>query len=114
MVDFDKMVSEAKKSIQIIICNPKCFAFSDFGDAGNTCYNPLVFNCENDKKEDALWHAAVKFAMPHGSYTHRVLAPIVARELGAKFVTYDWLIKIIGRIVSSGSGELETMVDLSK
>lgn len=101
MLDFNKIVDDARKAIQMIIPYCDCLAWEDFSDRGNPCYNPLLFENETDIKEDALWHAAVKAAMPHGSDMHSVLASKVATVLNNKWVTYDWLIKALSRVINT-------------
>lgn len=112
---FSSMVDDAKKRIQLLITNTDCIAWQDFSDKGSPCYNPLVFLNETEKCEDALWLAAVKVAMPHGSYEHGLLMPKVAAILNTKWVTYDWLIKACGRIFNGCDyNEFKNMITLSR
>jgi hypothetical protein len=95
--------NEAENTIKAMINHPDCIAWLDFGDRGNSCCG--LFKLENQEEiiEDALALACVKMVMPKGTTIHLKLARLVADRIGCKYVTYDWLIKIVGRIVALGS-----------
>ena len=96
-------LEEVKQAILLLSTHPQNIAWSDFGDRGNVCTGPFRLESDEEIVEDALALAAVKIAMPKGSPLHLKLSSAVARILGCNWVTYDWLIKIVGRIMACGS-----------
>lgn len=114
VVNFTDMRSEVRKGIQELIQYHSCVAWLDYGDCGNPCYDPYVFETGTEREIDALTHAAVKAELVKGSSTHHLLAELVAKDLKNEYVTYDWLIKVIARILSGTSIEqLHDMLELS-
>ncbi len=115
IINFDQVVKDVTKAIRLIIFYHDCIAWEDYSDRGNACYKPYVFENDIEKRNDALMHAAVKVAMPHGSYLHKVLAEKVAGDLNDTWVTYDWLIKALARLLNGISyTELKSMIELSR
>ncbi|MDA8227042.1 MAG: hypothetical protein M0T74_04955 [Desulfitobacterium hafniense] len=105
---------EVRRAIQQLLTHYDCVSWLDFGDRGNPCYAFYNFDTEEERIEDAYALAAVKIVMPKGSVLHLTLSRSVAQEIGCKYVTYDWLIKALSRIVGSSSyKELSDMVHLS-
>jgi hypothetical protein len=96
-------LNEVRKTVLLLSAYPENIAWSEFGDRGNACAGPFKLENEEELLEDALALAAVKISMPKGSMLHLNLARSVAKTLDCKWVTYDWLIKIVGRIVACGS-----------
>lgn len=107
-------VQEVNACIQdILIPYAANFAWEDFSDKGNACYNPFVFNSEQEEIDLAMTRAAVQLAMPYGSQAHHILGQEVANLLGTKWVTYDWLAKAVSRLLSGVTyQELKKMVVL--
>ncbi|MBW9171219.1 hypothetical protein K2F43_08370 [Clostridium estertheticum] len=105
---------EVRRAIQLLLKHIECVAWLEFGDRGNPCYDPYNFDTEEEHIEDAYALAAVKIVMPKGSVLHQKLSESVAQEIGCKYVTYDWLIKALSRIVASSSyKELADMMKTS-
>ncbi|MDD6963706.1 MAG: hypothetical protein PUJ52_01395 [Firmicutes bacterium] len=114
VVDFTDMIGKTNVGIQMLIRHHDCIAWEEFSDHGNPCVDPYVFDTKIERQEDALMHAAVKVALPKGSATHVRLAELVARDLNNKYVTYDWLIKTVSRVLGVTSlSELRKMIELS-
>ncbi len=108
-------VIEVKKCIEEILIPYAClFTWSDFGDRGNSCYNPYVFDNPQEEIDAVLTRAAVLLAMPKGSLAHITLARLVANSVESAWVTYDYLAKIVARILSGTSyNELKTVVKIA-
>lgn len=100
LVDFSVMRAKAKEGIQELTAHAGSVAWEDFGDAGNPCYDPCRFDTEKEREMDALTLAAVKVELQKGSKLHHKLAGLVAAALGNKYVSYDWLIKAVTRILN--------------
>lgn len=99
---------------QILIPYAACFAWKDFNDSGTPCYHPFRYDSPQEATEAAFTRASVYLAMPKGSQTHRLLGQRVASVLGRRWVQYDWLVKIVGRILSGSTpDELSHMVTLA-
>ena len=114
VVDFTDMRNEVRKGIQELIKYHSCVAWLDYGDDGNPCYDPYVFDTRIEREVDALTHAAVKVELAKNSSTHHLLAELVAKDVKNEYVTYDWLIKIVARILCGTSVEqLHDMLELS-
>lgn len=115
MIDFETMKKEARRGTQIIINYHDCLVWNEYGDKGNPCYNPLEYSSQAECDEEALWFAAVKATMKKNSYTHHLLAELVAKDLGCAWVCYDWLCKSMSRIFNGQSMDaLINMCCLSK
>lgn len=105
---------EVRRALQLLLNQSHCVAWLDFGDRGNPCYDPYNFSTEEERLEDAYTLAVVKIVMPKKSALHQKLGRTVAQNIGCKYVTYDWLIKVLSRIVARSSyKELADMVHLS-
>lgn len=114
VVDFTDMIGKTKVGIQMLIRHHACIAWEEFSDNGNPCVDPYVFDTKIEREEDALMHAAVKVVLQKGSANHIRLAELVARDLGNKYVTYDWLTKTASRVLGVTSlSELRKMIELS-
>ena len=98
-----KKINEVRSAVILLSTYPENIAWLDFGDRGNACTGPFKLENEEEILEDALALAEVKISMPKGSKLHRELARSVAEILDCAWVTYDWLSKIVGRIVACGS-----------
>lgn len=109
-------VQEVNACIQdILIPYASNFAWQDFSDKGNICYNSFVFDSKEEEIDLAMTRAAVQLAMPYGSQAHHILGQKVASLLDTKWVTYDWLAKAISRLLSGGTyQELREMAALSE
>ena len=107
-------LSEFKEAVDLLSIYPESIAWSDFGDRGNACTGSFKLKDKEEIVEDALALAAVKICMPKGSMLHRKMARSVAKILNCRWVTYDWLIKVVARIVACGSyQDFKRMLSLS-
>ncbi|WP_353892909.1 hypothetical protein PRVXH_002299 [Proteinivorax hydrogeniformans] len=107
-------ITEIGKTIILLSSYPENIGWLDFGDSGNACTGSFKLEDEEEILEDALAVAAVKCAMPKGSKLHNKLGSEVASIVGCNWVTYDWLIKIVGRIVAFTTlDEFRNMLNLS-
>lgn len=107
-------INEVRKAVYLLSAYPENIEWSDFGDSGNACTGPFKLKDEEEILEDALALAAVKISMPKGSMLHLNLAHSVAKNLDSKWITYDWLSKIVGRIMACGSfQDFQDMIALS-
>jgi hypothetical protein len=107
-------ITEIGKSIVLLSTYPEIIAWSDFGDRGTTCTGPFKLKDGDEILEDAAALALVKISMPKGSMLHLNLAGSVAKILDCKWVTYNWLSKIVGRIIACGSfQDFQNMLALS-
>ena len=104
MGNFDKMIRKSKIGIRLLCRHHAAVAWSELGDRGNPCVDWYSFETEEDRIQDALMLAATKVALPKGSDTHIYLSQLVASDVQAHFVTYDWLVKAVSRLL--GSAEL--------
>ena len=115
IIDFTILCNTTRKGIQELINYHDCVAWLDFSDEGNPCYNPYSFDTHLERELDALQLAAVKVELAKGSYQHKLLVELVSKDIGKKYVTYDWLIKAVARILCGTSlTELHNMLELSK
>lgn len=112
MKGFEIMKIEAKRGTQILINYHDCFGWNEFGDKGNACYNPFEYSSQAECDEEALWLAAVKSTMKKNSYTHQLLAELVAKDIGCAWVTYDWLCKSMSRIFNGQS--MDALIDMCR
>lgn len=113
-LNFQNIRNKVAKAIPEIIRYHDCIAWSDLSDRGNPCYDPYDFPTIEDREEEALTYAAVKIELPKNSASHLLLSALVADDLGAKWITYDWLIKAITRVTCGATLEdLRKMLALS-
>lgn len=108
-------VFEANMCItDLLIPHAECFAWNDFGDRGNPCYKPYDFANPQEAFDAAVSEMVVTLAMPKGSPEHIQLGSKIADLLDCQYVTYDWLKKIVGRLLSGTNyNELKEMTALS-
>lgn len=108
-------LSETKRAItEVLIPYADCFAWKDFGDRGNPCYDPYKLADSQEAYNSAVSEMYVALAMPKGSPEHIQLGSRIASLLDCKYVTYDWLRKVVGRALSSTDyNELKEMTALS-
>ena len=107
-------LDETKKALDKIKHNPECFVWQDFGDRGNPCTGRLDnLSTSIEIEKNALSLANVKQAMPKYSDLHSSLSKNVACEIGANWVTYDWLSKVLGRILEDDFITFSHMLNLS-
>lgn len=107
-------LNEVLQALQIINSHPECINWIDFGDSGNPCTGRLdILTSANDIQKNAISLSNVKQAMPKYSKLHMKLSPKVASEVGAKWVTYDWLTKILARILEDDYITFLNMFNLS-
>ena len=115
MENFNEIIVSVKKAMLTITQYHDCIAWIDYSDKGNSCYNPYNSSSQADRENDALWFAAVKVAIPKGSHDHVSLAKYIAKNLNIKWITYDWLIKAIARVLNGVTlTEFEKMCKLSR
>lgn len=98
VVDFTDWCNETQHKIQILIQYHSLVDWRSFEDASHP--NPYLFSTRIAREEDGLYLAAVKVELAKGSYQHLLLSQLVACDIQKKYVHYDWLIKIVSRIVS--------------
>lgn len=108
-------ITEVKRCIaHILLYYPDCFDWTAFSDKGTPCYFPDRFSDVKEAYEEATTRAAVLVAMPKGSRSHILLGSKIAELLCCKYVTYDWLVKAVGRLLSGTNyEELKEMTILS-
>ena len=108
-------LSETKKAITtLLILFAEYIAWKDFGDRGNPCYDPYKFADSQEAYDAALSEMYTTLAMPKGSPEHIQLGSRIASLLDCKYVTYDWVKKVVGRLLSSTDyNELKEMTALS-
>ncbi len=99
MTDLD----EVRDAILLIAKHPDCLEWKSFSDKGSDCCGPYTLNTEHEIREDAFALAAVKIVVTKGSALHLELARSIAQIIGCKYVTYDWMIKVLGRVIALGS-----------
>lgn len=108
LLEMETRIVEDK--INIIRGNASNIAWLDFSDR---FYIPLEQD-EAERRENSLNHALIKIVMPHGSELHLSIMHEVAEHLGARWVTYDWLTKVLSRLFAPIScSELRQAVNLS-
>ncbi|MBU8763766.1 hypothetical protein KM868_09690 [Micrococcus luteus] len=107
-----KDLNEIRAAAQMLVKHADCIAWTEFGDNGNSC-GPYTLDSEDEIKEDAFALAAVKIVVPKGSTLHYDLTRSVAQVIGCGYVTYDWIIKVLGRIVVV-SGSYNDLHDMLK
>lgn len=109
-----KNINEVVKSLELLNKYPENIAWNDFSDRGNSCYSPYNISSK-ELNEEADSRAAVLKAMPKYSATHLSLSRSIAEIIGTKWVTYDWLCKILGRIIATAESysDFEKIIALS-
>ena len=106
-------VCEAINNVIIPYCD--CIAWSDFSDTGSCCFNPYKFESKEEEIEADFTHAFVMLAIPKGGDIHLTLAKEIANLLGNKYITYDWCIKAIARVLlRTTADELLSIAILSR
>lgn len=94
-------LSEVKVCIEsILIPHSDSIAWEDFTDKGNACYKPYDFKNKQEEMETACTEMLVTLAMPKHSDNHVALSKRVASLLGNNWISYDWLKKAVGRVLS--------------
>ena len=102
--------TEIKHAIELISKYPENFAWEDFTDKGNSCIGRY-----EDGYEESINLGTVKLLIPKYGIFHIKLNKSVAKLLHLNYVTYDWLIKTVSRIVSCDSyANFLSMVKLSE
>lgn len=110
-MDYEDMKMIVKKGIPLLRYYHDCFCWTEFGNSGNACYDPLDVTDEEAEQEN-LWIAAVKTIIPRNSKKHALLNRIIAHDIGCKWVTYNMLATYIARILSGQS--LEDILHMCK
>ena len=101
-MDYNLFISkETAEEVIVCICiirdNVPCFAWSDFsGDKG--CFNPASMSKEEWARL-SITQGIVYAVIKKGSELHKNLARKIANYLGKKFIGYDYLCKVISRIL---------------
>ena len=108
--------SEVGRTIDnVLLPYDDCFAWLDYGPAGNPCYDPNSFSSVAEEEEASYTLAAVNLEMKRNSNRYTKLAEKVAAQTGNKYVTYPWLRDTVARILSESSyEELLAMARLSR
>lgn len=102
---------EVESAIKLIENYPETLAWQDFGDKnkGNSCIGKY-----EDGVEESINLGTVKLLIPKGGKLHLNLNKSISHILNLNYVTYDWLIKSVSRIVSSGTfNNFASMMQLS-
>lgn len=92
-------LAETKVALLIIDRYPETIAWEDFSDKGNSCTGRLDVLPPSEIAKNAISYAQVKTIMVKYSRLHRTLSKSVAKEMGLKYVTYDWLTKALSRLL---------------
>ena len=90
---------DVEDAVKLLITGIDCIAVYDFTDRGNACINWYHLSLL-DSIVVATTKATVEIVVKKGSPLHHDLERAVASETGNKWVTYDWLVKVTGRILS--------------
>lgn len=98
-----KEIGELRRSIRLLIKYPHSFTYLDFGDRGNVCAKNLDRMTTDENIDYAESYAAVLVAMPKYSELHKHFAPVLATELGVKRLKYDYIVKLLARILGDDS-----------
>lgn len=107
-------INETKQAIQLLMKHTNCIAWTDFSDRGNSCTGRLDrLTTANEIAKNAISLSNVKQAMPKYSNIHVKLSQAVASEIGVNWVTYDWLVKTLGRILEEDYQTFYQMLNLS-
>lgn len=102
-------ILEIQKAISLLEQYPQCVAWLDFSDRGNPCCGKY-----QDDTTTAINLGVVKSLIPKYSSTHTSLNKSIVNVLGGNWVTYDWLIKVVSRVVSVSSfSDFKQMIELS-
>ncbi|MCQ4022491.1 MULTISPECIES: hypothetical protein [unclassified Ruminococcus] len=105
----------ARCIIEILIPYADCFAWGDFGAAGNPCYDPYNWSSPAEEEEEAYTLAAVQLELKKNGQRHIDLAEKVANNTGNDYVTYPYLRDAVSRILASSTyDELLTQVKFSR
>lgn len=105
---------ELQQAIPLIIQNVDCFKLEDFKDKGSHYINWFNLSLE-EAKELAFTKADVEIIMPKNSNLYRSMSKALSNAIGSEWVTYDWTVKIIGRILAfSTLDEIKKAIALSK
>ena len=100
---------------KILIPYADCFAWPDFGAAGNPCYDPYDWDSPEEEEEEAYTLAAVQLVMKKNGVRHNKLAKAVAKSTSNDYVTYPYLRDAVSRILSpTNYDELLWQVKLSQ
>lgn len=107
-------LEETKKALTLIESHTDCIAWVDFADRGNACTGRIdILTDPTEIAQNSVSLSNVKQIMPKQSDLHLNISPKVATEIGAKWVTYDWLVKTLSRILESKFEDFEHILNLS-
>lgn len=107
-------INEVLNTLHLLTAYPSSVAWQELTDHGNPCYSPYMYNTLQEEISEALTIAAVRVAMPKKSKLHLSLSSLVAVELQNKWVSYDWLIKACGRLLTGNTySELQRAISFS-
>lgn len=110
MHDFQTILQATQQKLALLAPNLAYFDWESFGDRGNPCYRPYAFPDREWEVTEALTLAAVRVLIPHGSAEHAFFASGIAKELDTAWVTYDWLIKALARLLTSPYADLKESI----
>ena len=100
-------IDQVRNCIQIIVDYSKCFGYAEYGDRGNACCGThdqyLASLSTQDRQEEiekeAYTMASVRIAMPKWSGLHLALSEKVKKQIPVDRINYDYLVKIVTRIL---------------
>jgi len=109
-----KKYKEVEQAIPLIINDIDCFNLVDFKDRGSPCIDWFNLS-QQETHELAITKAYVEICMPKNLQLHRSMSKALSKATGSKWVTYDWTVKTVGRILAfSTLEEFSKMLVLSK
>lgn len=110
MTDFE----EVQKALLLLSHNIDCFAWEDFKDTGSKCID--WFNLSHTEQSDFLiTKMNVEMSMHKKSDLFCSMERSLAQVTGSTWVTYDWAIKAISRVIAfCNFNEFGEMITLSR
>ena len=110
MHDFSDILHATQQKLALLAPNISYFDWETFGDRGSPCYRPYAFPDSEWEAAEALTLAAVRVLIPHGSAEHAFWASGIAGELTLAWITYDVLIKMLARLLTSPYADLKESI----
>lgn len=95
------MMLDIKTAVGIVEEYHDSFRFEEFGDRGNNCYTPY----RDDSESVNMMIAKVRNAIPKNGEMHLRLTRVLKIDLGVQRVAYDYLCKVLGRLLSGVESE---------
>lgn len=92
-------LNELKFALILVLSNPELIAWHELSDYGNPCVNWYRLD-STDMTKIAFTRAFLEILMPKKSQLFRRAQYLIAHQIGAKHVSYDWTIKALSRLLS--------------